>query len=340
MQLTFCGANREVTGSCYHIRTPHSQVVLDCGMFQGGKFAEDKNFHPFPFDPKEIDALVLTHAHFDHNGRIPKLYKEGFRGSIYCTTPTAELSMLNLRDAAHLMADEAERHQHDPLYTDQEVEALEKLWRPVSYHREQEVAPGVRVYLTDAGHILGSASVRLEAEGKAIAFSGDLGNTPVPLLHSTECLNGAEVVVIESTYGNRIHEPHTERYSILTDAIRQTVQSKGTLLIPAFALERTQELLYELHHLIITGQVPRIPIYLDSPLAIAATEVFQEHYDYFNAEARKAIEQGQELFRFPGLHFTQTSTESKAILDAHGPKIIIAGSGMMNGGRILHHLKN
>jgi metallo-beta-lactamase family protein len=340
MRLTFSGANREVTGSCYHLSNGHSQVVLDCGMFQGGKYAEDRNSQPFPFNPAEVDAMVLTHAHFDHTGRIPKLYKEGFRGKIYCTEPTAELSMLNLRDAVHLMADEAERHGHEPLYTLADVEPLEDLWKTIPYHQEREVVPGIRTYLTDAGHILGSASVRFDSEGKSIAFSGDLGNTPVPLLHATECLTGADTVVIESTYGNRIHEPHTERYSILTEAIRQTAEEKGVLLIPAFALERSQELLYELHHLLITRQIPRMPIYLDSPLAIAATEVFQKHFDYFNTEARVAIERGQELFSFPGLRFTQSSTESKEILRAPGPKIIIAGSGMMNGGRILHHLQN
>jgi len=340
MKLTFSGANREVTGSCYHLETPHANVVLDCGMFQGGKYAEDKNSLPFPFDPSKVDAMVLTHAHFDHTGRLPKLYKEGFRGKIYCTAPTAELSMLNLRDAVHLMADEAERHHHKPLYTVEDVEPLEDLWHTVDYHREYEVAPGISTYLTDAGHILGSASVKMSSEKASIAFSGDLGNTPVPLLHSTECLMGAGTVVIESTYGNRIHEPHTERYSILTDAIRQTAAEKGTLLIPAFALERSQELLYELHHLLATKQIPKMPIFLDSPLAIAATEVFQKHFDYFNSEARVAIERGQELFSFPGLKFTQTAQESKAILNVPGPKIIIAGSGMMNGGRILHHIKN
>lgn len=340
MKITFAGANREVTGSCYFLETAHANILVDCGMFQGGKYAEDKNAMPFPFDPTRIDTMVLTHAHFDHTGRIPKLYKEGFRGKIWCTDPTAELSMITLSDAAHLMEDEADRHNHKPLYTKEDVQPLEELWGSLPYHQEREIAPGVTAYLTDAGHILGSASVRIRADGQTVAFSGDLGNTPVPLLHSTECMTGAETVVIESTYGNRIHEPASQRYAILESAIVETIRQKGVLLIPAFAMERTQELLFELHHLLDTHRIPKIPIFLDSPMAIAATEVFQHHSDLFNAEALQAMRGGQDIFQFPGLHFTQNSTDSKAILDIPGPKVIIAGSGMMNGGRILHHLHN
>ena len=340
MQITFSGANQEVTGSCYFIKTALANVVIDCGMFQGGKFAEDKNEHPFPFDPKTVDAMVLTHAHFDHTGRIPKLYKEGFRGKIWCTAPTSELSMITLRDSVHLMEDEAERHQKEPLYLAEDVEPLEDLWQDLAYHTEKEVAPGVYAYLTDAGHILGSASIRIRADGQQAVFSGDLGNTPVPLLQSTESMNGADIVIIESTYGNRVHEPSSQRYAVVRNAILDTIKQKGVLMIPAFALERTQELLFELNHLHDTGQIPTLPIFLDSPMAIAATEVFKEHVDYFNAEARQEIARNNDLFNFPGLKFTENSTDSKAILDVDGPKVIVAGSGMMNGGRILHHLKN
>ncbi|MEI6477933.1 MAG: MBL fold metallo-hydrolase [bacterium] len=340
MKITFCGANREVTGSCYYIETANAKIVLDCGMFQGGKFAEDKNEHPFPFDPTKVDAMVLTHAHFDHTGRIPKLYKEGFRGKIWCTSPTGELSMITLRDSVHLMGEEAERHEKEPLYTVEDVEPLENLWSDVPYDKEQEVAPGVVVRFTDAGHILGSASIKVMADGEQVAFSGDLGNTPAPLLRGTESVDAADVVIIESTYGNRIHEPKSHRYEILRDTILDTVKNKGTLLIPAFALERTQELLYELNHLHLSKQIPHIPIFLDSPMAIAATDVFRQHLDYYNTEAKAMIDKGEELFRFPGLMFTRTSTDSKEILTVPGPKVIIAGSGMMNGGRIMHHLKN
>ena len=340
MQLTFCGANREVTGSCYHIRTNQAQVVIDCGMFQGGKYAEDKNQQPFPFDPREIDAVVLTHAHFDHTGRLPKLYHNGFRGKIYCTTPTADLSMITLRDSVHLLEDEAERHQHEPLFTEADVEPLGQLFKTIGYHQEVQVAPGVRVYLVDVGHILGSASIRLNAEGQTVVFSGDLGNAPAPLLSVAECLTGADAVVIESTYGTRVHEPASERLAFLRDAILQTVRNRGTLLIPAFAIERSQELLYELNHLHNQGEIPNLPVFLDSPMAIAATEVFRQHTEFMEASAQADLLRFGDLFSFPGLTSTATSADSKHILEVKGPKIIIAGSGMMNGGRILHHLKN
>lgn len=340
MKITFCGANREVTGSCYHIKTEHAQIILDCGMFQGGKFAEDKNSLPFPFNPTEIDVMVLTHAHFDHTGRIPKLYKEGFRGKIWCIDATSELTMITLRDSANLIGQEAERHDHEPLYTIADVEPLEDLWKSIPYDTQQEVAPGVTVSFSDAGHILGSASIKVMADGQQAVFSGDLGNSPVPLLRNMELVDNADIVVVESTYGNRIHEPSTQRYEILKEAILETVRTKGVLLIPAFALERTQELLFELNHLYNTHQIPKIPMFLDSPMAIKATQVFRNHLDYFNTDAKAEIHRDSDIFSFPGLTFTERSAQSKEILNIHGAKVIIAGSGMMNGGRILHHLKN
>lgn len=340
MELLFCGANQEVTGSCYHLRTPHANVVVDCGSFQGGKYAEDKNWLEFPFDPASVDTVILTHAHFDHTGRLPKLFKEGFRGSIWCTEPTAKLAMIGLEDSVQLMSEEAERHGHAPLYTPSEVSPLAGLFRPVAYHQEVQIAPGVLMTLVDAGHILGSASIRLESEGRTVAFSGDLGNSPVPLLRSTELLNGADTVVVESTYGDRVHETGQGRMEILRQAILQTVRTKGTLLIPAFALERTQELLYELHQLLISGSIPYIPVFLDSPMAIATTTVFEEHEDLFNLATQAQIRSTPQLFHFKGLTYTDTSEQSKAISNIKGAKIIIAGSGMMNGGRILHHLQN
>lgn len=340
MKITFSGANREVTGSCYHIATQHAHVVIDCGMFQGGKYAEDKNHQPFPFDPKTVDALVLTHAHFDHTGRIPKLYHDGFRGKIYCTAPTAELSMITLHDSVHLMEDEAERHHTNPLFTAEDVDPLQNMFVHINYHEETQVAPGVSVFMTDAGHILGSASIKVVADGQQVVFSGDLGNNPVPLLKTAECLYGADAVIVESTYGNRVHEPSEERVAFLRQCIMDTVANRGVLLIPAFAIERTQELLYELNHLHSEGKIPNLPIFLDSPMAIAATEVFRHNTDFLDDTAKADLLKFGDLFSFPGLVSTTTSTESKHIFNVKGPKIIIAGSGMMNGGRIMHHLKN
>jgi metallo-beta-lactamase family protein len=340
MKLTFCGANREVTGSCYHIETPSHRVVLDCGMFQGGKYAEDKNRLEFPFDPKAVDSVVVTHAHFDHIGRLPKLYKDGFRGTIWATEPTIDLAMISLRDSARLIQEEAERNHEEPLFTSEDVEPIQDMWKVASYHKEFQIGGGVSGFMADAGHILGSASVKLMGEGKSIVFSGDLGNTPVPLLRNAECLYGADVVVVESTYGNRVHESGVQRTNFLKEAIQKTIRQKGVLLIPAFALERTQELLFELNHLHATKQIPTLPIFLDSPMAIAATEIFRQSVDFFNPEAKQLVMKYGDLFSFPGLRYTVTGEESKHILKVPGPKIIIAGSGMMNGGRILHHLKN
>jgi metallo-beta-lactamase family protein len=340
MKLTFCGANREVTGSCYHIATSTANIVVDCGMFQGGRYAEEKNHQDFPFNAAEVDVVVLTHAHFDHTGRLPKLYHAGFRGKIYCTSPTSALSMITLRDAAHLMEEEAERHNTEPLYRAEDVEPLENMWVHVKYHEEMQIAPGVSVVMADAGHILGSACVRIIADGKSIVFSGDLGNTPVPLLKSAECLIGAETVVIESTYGNRLHEGVEQRVDFLRKAILDTVRNKGVLLVPAFAIERTQELLYELNHLHSEGKIPNLPVFLDSPMAIRATEVFRANIDFLDEVAKADLNRYGDLFSFPGMVSTPSANESKHILQVKGPKVIIAGSGMMNGGRILHHLKN
>lgn len=340
MKITFSGANHEVTGSCYHIATDSSNLVLDCGIFQGSKYADDKNAQPFPFDPKAVSNTIITHAHLDHIGRLPKLYKDGFRGTLWGTQPTAELTLLNLRDAAKLIKEEAERNDHEPLYTIDDVEPLADMWKTVPYHQEFQVAPGISSYLTDAGHILGSASVKVMSGGQSAVFSGDLGNTPVPLLRNAECLYGADVVICESTYGNRTHEADEKRTEFLRGAILDAVKRKGVVLIPAFALERTQELLYELNYLHATKQIPTLPIFLDSPLAIAATEIFRQSIDFFNPEAKQYISAYGDLFSFSGLRFTVSSNESKHILDVPGPKVIIAGSGMMNGGRILHHLKN
>ena len=338
MKISFHGATREVTGSCYLVENDKTRLLVDCGMFQGSAFADAKNFRDFGFDPKTIDAVVVTHAHLDHCGRLPKLIKEGFHGKIYTTPPTAKLVKLVLEDAEQVMDDDAWRESRPKLYEREDVDDVMTHLTAVEYSRRVKL-DGLSFRFRDAGHILGSSFVEIEETGGArVAFSGDLGNVPDPILKPTAQLARQDALVMESTYGNRLHEQLEKRKDQLQYVVEQTLMEKGVLIIPAFAIERTQELLFELNELIEKKSVPAVDMYLDSPLAIRASEVFQEFPDYYNREALKRLSEGDDLFSFPGLHKTMSRDESKAINDSPRPKVIIAGSGMMNGGRILHHL--
>lgn len=338
MRISFHGATREVTGSCYLVQTNQTRLLVDCGMFQGSTFADAKNFREFGFDPKTIDAVILTHAHLDHCGRLPKLVKEGFHGKIYCTPPTAKLVKLVLEDAEQVMEDAERRESRPKLYERDDVKEVENHLTTSDYSTRVRL-DGLSFRFRDAGHILGSAFIEIEEiGGPRVAFSGDLGNVPDPILKPTAQLAEQDALVIESTYGNRLHEQLSKRKDQLHYLLEETLKENGVLLIPAFAIERTQELLYELNELIEHRALPPIDVYLDSPLAIKAGEVMEEFPEYYNREAFKALCHGDDLFRFPGLHKTLTREESKTINAAPRPKVIIAGSGMMNGGRILHHL--
>jgi len=336
MKLTFCGGAGEVTGSNYLLEADGKKILIDCGMAQGGRFAEQQNFDPFPYDPSEIDALFVTHAHIDHTGRIPKLWKEGFRGKIYSTPPTKDSSEYLLLDSEHVLQKEADRDGHLALYETKDVVGALSLWHNLKYHEATGIGD-VRVTPYNAGHILGSACYRVEAEGKSVVFSGDLGNFPAPIIQDTEMLQSADYVLIESTYGNRVHEPAPRREQELEEAIEEIITKKGTLLIPAFAMERTQDLLFHINHLVESKKIIHLPVYIDSPLAIKLTEVYKKFEDYFDKEIDRVIKSGDDIFNFPGLHMTLTTEQSKEINHAPSPKIIIAGSGMSNGGRILHH---
>ncbi|PIW36803.1 MAG: MBL fold hydrolase [Candidatus Kerfeldbacteria bacterium CG15_BIG_FIL_POST_REV_8_21_14_020_45_12] len=339
MKITFCGAAKKVTGSCYFIETSTINVVVDCGMHQGGKIGEEENFEPFPFDPTSVAALFITHAHLDHTGRIPKLVKDGFRGRIIATPPTVELAKLILEDSTRVLGHEALQHEHDPIYTEDDLKLTLPLFEEVDYHEKIQIDDNVTVEFFDAGHILGSACVRVTADGKSVVFSGDLGNPPVPLLKPTEIIKEADYVVMESTYGGRIHEDRENRRLLLRSAIYESVTMKGVLMIPAFAMERTQEILYELNDMVNNKDIPPVKIYLDSPLAIKATRVFQKFENYFNKATLHEIKSGDDVFNFPGLVMTESVDESKSINKAPNPKVIIAGSGMAQGGRILHHIE-
>ncbi len=336
MKLTFLGGAEEVTGSNYLLSDGETSLLVDCGLHQGTAQQEAHNADPFSFDLRKLTAVFVTHAHIDHIGRVPKLYKDGYRGPIYSTAPTRDVARELLLDAQHLMGREPGR---EPIYGIEDIDGALSLWRTVGYHQPMTVGK-MTVELYDAGHILGSASIKVTQGEVSVAFSGDLGNVPAPLVRETEYIQNAQYALVESAYGNRVHESVVERKTILEDAIEDTVAKNGTLLIPAFAMERTQELLYELSDLVDHGRIPKVPIFIDSPLAIKLTAVYEKYMrdpHFFDAEALERLRHGEDIFDFKGLRFTLTKEESKEINDVPPPKVIIAGSGMSNGGRILHH---
>lgn len=336
MKLAFYGGAGTVTGANYMLESGPDRILIDCGLHQGGNFAERKNFESFPYDPKSVKAVFITHSHIDHIGLLPKLWRDGFRGKIYSTPPCRDFSELLLIDSEGLLKKEAEREGKEPLYTVSDIDEVMKLWEGVPYHEPVKIG-GIKATLFNAGHILGSAIVKIEAEGKTVLFSGDLGNYPAPIIRDTETLKSADYAVVESTYGDRVHEGEDKRQELLEDVIEDTVRAGGVLMIPAFAMERTQDLLFHLNNLIEKGRVPRVPVFIDSPLAINLTALYKKYKDYFDEETIAQAYAGDDLFNFPGLRLTLTTEESKAINDVPVPKVIIAGSGMSNGGRILHH---
>jgi len=343
MELSFHGATREVTGSCFLLRALDSnkkehQFLIDCGMFQGEHLCGGKNFEPFDFDAKQVEAVFVTHPHADHTGRLPKLFKAGFHGPVYMTHPCIGLSKLVLEDAYHIMKEEAEKCGSSVLYELEDLLNTFDSVKGVSYHEQLEVASGISIMFHEAGHVLGSAFISVEAEGKRIVFSGDIGNDDVPILPDTEVISHADVVVCESTYGHRVHEPVSERESKLKVAIEQTLKDRSVLLIPAFSIERTQELLYALNQILEHDLVTSCPIFLDSPMAIRATQLYRDFKEYLEFDESILKEADRDFFSFKNLRETLTVDESKKINDTPPPKVIVAGSGMMSGGRIMHHL--
>jgi metallo-beta-lactamase family protein len=340
IRLTFFGGAETVTGSNFLAESEEGgKLLIDCGIEQGSDFSAAEMYAPFPYDVPSINAVAITHAHLDHIGRLPKLVKEGFRGKVYLTPPTRDLTELMLRDSVAILAQEAQKHGLSALYDDHDIDALLPLMVPLKYHEECEVAPGLSIYLRNTGHILGSASVRIRAtDGTAVAFTGDIGNSPSPYLNDPEPIPDADAIFMESVYGDRLHPERDNRTQQLEDVLNRAAKKDGVILMPAFSLERTQLMLYEISNLMEAGKIPKMPVFLDSPLAIDATAIYEKWaVEYFKPAVQDELHREHSIFDFPFLTKTKDRTESDVIASAPNPKIIMAGAGMSHGGRIGRH---
>jgi metallo-beta-lactamase family protein len=342
LKIGFYGGVETVTGANFILTDETGEkplrVMVDCGLIQGSHEEEKVNYENFSYDPKTIDAVFITHAHMDHIGRLPKLVRSGFRGKIYSTPPTKEISQIAFKDGLGLIEREMKREDLPVFYEQADIDQTVSQWETVDYHQPITIGD-FSIVLRDSGHILGSAMVEFTYGSKKILFTGDLGNSPSPLLPDTEKVTDASYIVMESVYGDRNHEDRSERHNQLEDVIEQTINRGGTLLIPTFSIEKTQELLFEIENMVEESAIPLVPVFLDSPMAIHVTEVYKKYQSYFNKDAREIIREGDGIFKFPQFHETLETEESKAIFHSNPRKIIMAGSGMSNGGRIIHHEK-
>jgi metallo-beta-lactamase family protein len=369
IEIILHGAAGGVTGSCHEVRTPRSRILVDCGQFQGGPSSVARNRRPLPIDPADLDAVLITHAHVDHIGRLPMLGVDRLGGPILATDATIDLAGIILRDAAHLQVQHARRLArgrrrrgrspdagHDrgpippPLFTPEDVDPVMRRFRDVPYGRPIQVTEDITATWQDAGHILGSASIRLDitvgpsggaaASTRTIVFSGDVGQHDTPLLRDPQPFDHADLVLLESTYGDRDHRPRAETRAELQGLLNDAITHGEKVLVPAFALGRTQTLLYHIRGLLAEHALTPVPVYLDSPMAIDATTIYRRHAECFDEDARAILARGKGPMSFPGLRMLRETSESRALNDSWEPAVIIAGSGMCNGGRIVHHLKH
>jgi len=350
MKIKFLGACKNVTGSKFFLQIDGINLLIDCGLFQEREL-KNRNWEEFPVPPEKLNYILLTHAHLDHSGYLPKIVKDGFSGKVLCTKPTKEITKIALLDSAKLMVEDAEkkrkRHQKEgrkgqypeiPLYEISDVERVFSFFEDVSYNEEIKISEKVKVVFYDAGHILGSSFIKIFADGKEILFSGDMGRFNNPILKAPTLIESSDILIMETTYGDRIHEDRKIAEEKFQKIINETKEKGGNIVIPTFAIERAQEVLYYLKKLLIEDKIPHLITFLDSPMAIEITEVFKRYYFYLDGEAEKLLNENISPFDFPLLHFTKSVEESKVINHIKGSCIIMAGSGMCTGGRIKHHL--
>lgn len=354
--MRFLGAARNVTGSRHMLEANGVRVLVDCGLYQERQFRE-RNWEAFPIEPAGINAVFLTHAHLDHCGLLPKLVREGFAGRIYCTAATAEIAKIILLDSAKIQEEDAKhkrkRHKRQgrvgpypvvPLYTTEDAEACLPLFEPYAYREVIGLGDGVEATLYDAGHVLGSsiirAKVRKDGEERIILFSGDIGRPDRPIVCDPTVFDKADYVLVESTYGNRVHEETKDVKEMIGDVINSTIKARGNIIVPSFALERSQEVLYYINELLVEKKIPHLKVFLDSPMASRITKVFKHHPELFDEEMRQFVRNRESPFNLPGLEMAGTANESKAINSVRGTVMVIAGSGMCTGGRVKHHLVN
>jgi metallo-beta-lactamase family protein len=356
IKLNFFGAAKNVTGSCYYLEANGTRLLIDCGLYQE-RDLKPRNWADFPVPPNTIDAVLLTHAHLDHCGRLPKLVKEGFSGTIFATSATAEIANIIMQDSAHIQEEDIKhkkrRHEkkgkkspfpYEPLYTMEDAQKASSMFSKVKYSQLHPIAEGITAEFREAGHVFGSSSIRITVEQggekRTILFSGDVGRWDLPIMRDPHQYENADYVLIESTYGDRVHGEVANIPDELERVINETHQAGGNVVIPSFALERTQELLYHLNGLLNEDRIPHLLAFVDSPMAVKITEVFKKHPELFDEETMEQLEAGDQPCDFPGLTMSRTVDQSKAINHIKGTAIIIAGSGMCTGGRIKHHLKN